>query len=275
MKKVTTLLLLLWTVMGFTGLKAQRTHSISGGIGTIYYYGDLTDRFKSALLKPSVALHYQNYIQDRLSFRFGLSYGEIGASDRLALDEERQNRNLHFRSPLFEVSGIVVYEIFKDKHFGNSWLTKPFLTPYIFTGITLFRFNPQARYSSTWVDLQPLGTEGQLLPGSGEGPYSLTQVSIPVGVGLSLRLTRYAGVNVELGYRITRTDYLDDVSTKYPDLEELRGFNPAAADLSMRSEDPQYIQRYGDIRGNPGAKDGYFLFNLSIVYYLSQFASRD
>ncbi len=275
----TTFITLLCLLLGISDLVAQRTHAVSGGIGTIYYYGDLTDRFKSAELKPAASLMYHRYIQQQLSLRVGLMYGQIGAEDWKADSESRRARNLHFRSPIFEVSAVMVYEIFKDKHFGNAWVARPFITPYLFAGVSMFHFNPQARYNGSWIDLQPLGTEGQQLPSSGTGPYSRVQVAIPGGLGLSLRIADYAGINMELGYRLTRTDYLDDVSTDYPDLNELAEYNPTAAELSYRPykgvsyED--YINEYGSVRGNPDAKDGYFFFNLSVVYYLSKFASRD
>lgn len=278
MKRVPVFTFLLLLLSG-SCLLAQRTHAVSGGIGTIYYYGDLTDRFKSAQLKPAASLAYHSYIQQKLALRLAMSYGEIGAEDRMANSDARRARNLHFRSPIFEVSAVMIYEILKDKHFGNAWVSKPFFTPYVFAGVSMFHFNPQARYNGSWIDLQPLGTEGQQIPSSGTGPYSRVQVAIPAGLGMSVRIADYTGINMELGYRLTRTDYLDDVSGNYPDMSQLAEYNPTAADLSYRSYQgvsyDDYIQQYGSVRGNPDAKDGFFFFNVSVIYYLSKFASRD
>ncbi|MDP5171150.1 MAG: DUF6089 family protein [Bacteroidia bacterium] len=256
-------------------LLAQRTHSFSVGIGTLYYYGDLTDKFNNSLLRPAVQLGYNRYMLPNLSFRVAGQYGEIGASDNMAIDPGRQVRNLHFRSTIVELSGVLMYEFFRDKNFGNEWIGKPHLTPYVFLGVSLFHFNPKASANGEWYALQPLGTEGQNIPNSGNpGPYSLIQWSAPLGVGLNLRLTPYTGVGVELGYRTTATDYLDDVSTVYPDFEALgQASGEIAVQLSERSVDNRF--RPGQIRGNPGSKDSYFFTAVTINYYLSRYATRN
>ncbi|GAB4420095.1 MAG: hypothetical protein OHK0039_33290 [Bacteroidia bacterium] len=253
---------------------AQRTHAISAGVGTIYYYGDLTDRFNNSLLRPAGSISYSKYFLASTSFRASIGYGEIGATDIMALDNPRRVRNLHFKSHLLEVGAVVVHEFIRDKNFGNSWQGKPHFSPLVFAGVTMFHYNPKARYEGVWYDLKPLGTEGQGLPGSQLTPYSLLQVSVPLGGGVSIRLSEYAGVNVEVGYRLTMTDYLDDVSTVYPDfglLAEYRG--PLAVELSERSADNRFNP--GDQRGNAGANDGYFFTMVSVTYYLSKFASRN
>ena len=104
--------------------------------------------------------------------RGGYITGELRGSDKLNnIDTAKFNRNLHFKSSLYELSGIIEFNFFPYET-GN--LRYPF-TPYIFTGISMFNFNPQARKFDTdtpfdndgnqtnneWIDLQPLGTEGQ------------------------------------------------------------------------------------------------------------------
>lgn len=259
----------------FHGLQAQRTHSFSVGIGTLYYYGDLTDKFNNSLIRPAVQLAYNRYMLPNLSFRVAMQYGEVGAADNMALDITRQARNLHFKSHIVEMSGVLMYEFFQDKNFGNDWVGKPHLSPYVFLGVSLFHFNPQARVDGEWVDLQPLGTEGQYIPNSGNpGPYSLIQWSAPFGFGINMRLTEFTGVGVELGYRTTSTDYIDDVSTVYPNEEALGlASGPLAVQLSDRSVDGRYTE--GQIRGNPGSKDSYFFTAFTITYYLSRYASRN
>jgi len=143
------------------------------------------------------------------------------------------------------------------------------ISPYVFGGVAVFRFDPQAQLDQEWVRLQPLGTEGQYLDEAGTPePYRLTQMSIPFGGGIEVRVSRYVGVQWEVGYRTTFTDYLDDVSTVYPDPIALYEHGGSAlAQLSDRSGgyfDP------GTRRGNPGAKDSYFFSNVMITYYLGR-----
>ena len=277
MKKVAffTLLFLLWGSGSL--IYAQRTHALAGGAGTVYYYGDLTDGFRTAFLKPAAGLFYYRYLQPNIAFRAGLSYGVVGASDRLADDPARVARNLEFSSPIFEVSGVVVYEFLKDKNYGNAWITKPFVTPYVFGGINLFYFNPRGKFDGAFIDLQPLGTEGQFLDDDAPRGYTRTQVSLPAGIGLNARIAERVGISVELGYRITLTYYLDDVSTVYPDLDALAEQNPTAARMAFRSPVPyeEFVPQYGTVRGNPNANDGYFFAMLTFNYYLSRYARPD
>ncbi|TAE55156.1 MAG: hypothetical protein EAZ89_05945 [Bacteroidetes bacterium] len=275
MKNVFLKVLLFWVscIMAFP-VFAQRSHSFSAGTGTIYYYGDLTDRFNNSLLRPALCLSYSKYLLPTVSFRTSFSYGEVGATDAMAVDDARQVRNLHFRSPIYEVSGMLVYEFVNDKNFGNSWIGVPHFSPLVFAGVGMFHFNPQARYDGEWYDLQPLGTEGQYIPGNTPGPYSLWQIAVPFGGGISLRMSEYMGMNLELGYRVTLTDYLDDISTVYPDyaaLGEVSG--PVAVALSERSADGRF--QPGEIRGHSNANDGYFFTTISVTYYLSRFATRN
>lgn len=275
MKRATLFTLVLMLLGSINLLKAQRTHAIAGGVGTIYYYGDLTDGFRTNFLKPAGGMFYYRYIQPNLAFRLGMSYGEIEASDRFAEDEARRARNLSFSSPIFEVSTIMVYEIIKDKNFGNSWVSRPFITPYVFGGVSMFYFNPRANFDGTMIELQPLGTEGQFLASSNTSSYSRFQVALPGGLGINTRVSERIGLSFELGYRITLTDYLDDVSTQYPDMASLTEQNPTAARMAYRGIEPydEFIRKYGTVRGNPDANDGFFFAMLTFNYYLSRFAT--
>jgi hypothetical protein len=67
------------------------------------------------------------------------------------------------------------------------------------------------------------------------------------------------------------TDYIDDVSTTYPNMVELemeRG--PIAVQLSDRSGELgiEPIGAFGRQRGVSGDKDSYYSFRIGIVYYI-------
>ncbi len=85
-------------------------------------------------------------------------------------------------------------------------------------GLAYYHFNPQASLNSKWIDLQPLHTEGQ---GFEEYPtrtnYKLYQFNFPVGVGFRYEVTSNFNFRLEGLFRISNTDYLDDVSTRYID----------------------------------------------------------
>ena len=80
--------------------------------------------------------------------------------------------------------------------------------------------------------LQPLHTEGQGLPG-GPKQYKRVSISLPVGVALHVILNKYWSVGMELNYRKTFTDYIDDVSTTYYDKAALEAaYGPTSALMS-------------------------------------------
>ena len=146
---------------------------------------------------------------------------------------------------------------------------------YYTTGINIFKFAPQTTLLSPsgqfeLIDLQPLGTEGQGLPGF-EDKYSLTQINIPFGIGFKFQLFD----NIELGFefvpRYTFTDYLDDVSRDYVNYDELMAANrPLAARLANRTGEylgtgPIKVET-GTPRGDPEGNDWYF-FGAAYVAY--------
>ena len=98
--------------------------------------------------------------------------------------------------------------------------------PFIFGGLSVYRFNPQAELGDDWYNLQPLGTEGQ---GTTAYPdrekYKRLKVAIPFGGGFKFKLSRRFGMTVEAGARRLFTDYFDDVSTTYADKDILLAEN--------------------------------------------------
>ena len=141
-------------------------------------------------------------------------------------------------------------------------------SPYIFGGLAVFHFNPYTYdQQNNKVFLKPLSTEGQGLPGY-EKPYSLTQLALPFGGGIKYNISDNFRIALEVGLRKLFTDYLDDVSTNYPDLNLLR---PRAAYLSYRGDElkpPVPFPGEGAIRGNPKVKDNYYLLMIRVSYRL-------
>ena len=97
------------------------------------------------------------------------------------------------------------------------------LKPYGFIGLGVFHFDPMGSITApngtqTWY--QPAATAHRR-PGMAEYPgrkeYKLTQLNIPLGGGLKYSVSERINVGVELLYRKTFTDYIDDVSTNYID----------------------------------------------------------
>ena len=211
-----------------------------------------------------------------LGFRLSLNYGNIEGSDadikpKGGDEETRLGRNLDFRSMILE--GTLMAEVYPtvfleddpDDVAGR-------LRPYGVIGLGLFHFNPQGSYrdpasgDTYWVDLQPLHTEGE---GFAEYPdrknYKLTQLNIPMGVGIKYFLSDNVNLSFEIVHRKTFTDYIDDVSTKYIDPSLFYKYlspqlAPIAVAMSNKSvggyANPDYT--VNSKRGDPSQNDAYF-----------------
>lgn len=198
----------------------------------------------------------------RWQLNVGLLQGTIQAAD----GPGRSRRNLHFKNTLTELSTTLRLNFLREPKLQVYSQAKSHFTPYLYMGVALLNQNPKAELAGEWYELQPLGTEGQYLPGSTLKPYSRIQASIPVGLGVSFRFRKIL-FGVEMGYRFTFTDYLDDVSTVYPDLAELYETNgDLAVQLSRRAD----IFSSGDKRGNPTSKDAYFFSLLRVGYIIGR-----
>lgn len=262
------LLALFLVIACMQSLQAQQVHRISIGLGTSYYYGELTDGYELSFLRPAFQLSYGMYIDPRWHLDIGVSYTQLSAADSTSNYIPRLNRNLHFRTSLVEISGMAYFEILRDKHLYSLWHSKLHMTPYVFGGVALIAFNPQAKFNDIWYDLQPLGTEGQFIEGEGE-PYSRLQVSIPFGAGMSVKVNRQIGLSLEVGYRLTFTDYLDDISTDYPNKEAL--FDSRGSTALALSDPSLDVRREGSIRGNPETNDGYIMVTFKLTYYIKRY----
>jgi hypothetical protein len=83
-------------------------------------------------------------------------------------------------------------------------------------GIGVFSFDPYAYLGGEKYLLRTLGTEGQgssLYPEL--QPYNPIAISIPIHLGAKYAINARTNVFAELTYRMTSTDYLDDVSGLY------------------------------------------------------------
>ncbi len=244
--------------------KDAKTREIGIMLGVSGYAGDLNpyNQF-SKLMQPAGGLVYRKAINRRYALKTSLLYGSIKGDDALAKNAYQKNRNLNFKSILLELSGQLEFN-FMPYELGNPefpW------TPYIFCGLSGFYFNPKGNQDGTWRELRPLATEGQgVLPG--KKTYMRTQLSFPFGVGLKANLGDNFALSVEMGLRRTFTDYLDDVSTTYPDKTSLGIANGSTAVLYS---DPSLSKDFNNDfrqRGNSQTKDWYSFSGIMITYYL-------
>ncbi|MDH4057567.1 MAG: DUF6089 family protein [Cyclobacteriaceae bacterium] len=223
-------------------------NSIGISLNSFNYYGDLAPLAKTistdlSLTKPAIGVSFTHRFGPRYQVTGSFTYGGIQGSDNESADPTdktavyRYVRNLSFRNRITEFSAVAVIDLFKNE---QTYLRRVPWTPYAYGGIAVFKHNPQAQVPDTnlqglafsnageWVDLQPLETEGK--------SYSLIQFALPLGIGARFRLMDVMDIAFEWGMRYTFTDYLDDVSGSYIDLNTF-GNNELAKALSYRSNE--------------------------------------
>lgn len=233
---------------------AKEKHLFSAGIGMSGYYGDLNDQLITPYFAASVDHSYR--LAPSLSFRSSFSLYTIRAADKDSKDQDLANRNLSFEAVNLELYGAFVLDLIPVKAYEK----RPRLAPYFFIGAGLTTNNPTAKINGKRHALRPLMTEGNEYPG--------TVLVVPVGIGARLKVTRLVSLIVEYGYRFSDTDYLDDVSTVYPDPDLLpndlsRQFSDRSPELGLAPRSP------GNQRGNPGVKDDYMIlsFRLETLFF--------
>ena len=229
--------------------------------GGAFYSGDLNENKLDNYLQ---FLHSANGGFIRLnkgiiSVKLGALVTKLSGDDAFGPYPSRQ---LHFRTNLSELSLTTQLNLIR---WEPSRYTA--LEAYVFGGAAIFNFNPQAQYEGKWTDLQPLGTEGQGLPGYAE-PYQLTQLAIPLGLGVKFKLSERFSLGFEFGGRKLFTDYLDDVGGTMIGYSELsRGNGPIAAQLSFPSVDPSVASEIDQgSRGNSIHNDWYYISGISLTY---------
>jgi hypothetical protein len=214
-----------------------------------------------------------------LGLKLDLNLGSIAASDGVLHNDEtegrhRYKRNLSFRSSIAECTLLGEIYPLVWVYYSKRFL----LSPYITGGIGFFYFKPQAAINGVWVDLKPLRTEGQGFTEYPDHlPYRLTQINFPLGTGIKYDVSATTSVRFEVLYRLTTTDYLDDVSTSYIDPALFQKYlSPADAELALqlndrqRELDPSHITAPGSIRGRSSKNDGYFSVQLKLGVILGR-----
>ncbi|MDX2301602.1 MAG: DUF6089 family protein [Microscillaceae bacterium] len=269
-------------------------------LNAMNYFGDIPSGV--SFTRPGAGVFVMRKISPRSHLRLSLNWGRLEGDDFSSAENSgTYARNLHFRNDIVELTLVNTWDLIGS--YGKYRKRVPF-TPFLFFGFGLIHHNPQAKIilnqSTEWVDLQPLGTEGQGRPGY-DAPYSKIQLVLPLGVGFKWSVNERLDIAIESGIRFTFFDHLDDVSGEYPNLDDLG--NPLAASLSNRTLESvsartnstrnleQAIAQFGvdayigfdgiryetlgsfrrgeSTRGNPSSHDLYFTTGIHFSYIIN------
>ena len=272
---------------------------IGAGIGPMFFLGDLGGNYGKGttfikdvnlpLTKMAFGAYVSYHPTEWLGFRLAINKGKLEGYDSLIVDKGgdeyfRKNRNLQFQSNLLE--GYLAAEIYPSVFLEQYDGLQGKFRPYGVIGIGAFHFNPQGKYydpsgRSSWVDLQPLHLEGQGFDEYPDRPnYSLTQIEIPMGGGFKYYIKENMYVGMEVLFRKTFTDYIDDVSKDYIDpILFDKYLTPAQAVMAKQLFNRQGFipgntqtrqNIVGEQRGNPKNNDNFFSTILRFGWRLNQ-----
>ncbi|MCH7415352.1 hypothetical protein MM213_17760 [Belliella sp. R4-6] len=259
--------------------------SVSASIGPTQYFGELYSLWKyNEGVQPdwNANVAVRRTMGTRTRLRADFSYYQISGQDPPADPRSnRSPRNLHFRARNLEASLIGEYH-WKPVKLYN--ITRNFFNLYAFAGVGVSTNDPKARLDGEWKALRPLQLENN--------PYNKYIMVFPTGIGAKYKLNVYADLTLELNYRWTLTDYLDDISAynvsefyqdliadygtfgdgPNPDRLRLAIRNPRFLDENGRPAVQDILNNGGRIRRGSGLDerfDGYLSLNLGIEIYLS------
>jgi Domain of unknown function (DUF6089) len=242
---------------------AQRGWEVGGWVGVSNYFGDLNTTF--SVKHPGFAGGgvFRFNFNERLCLKMSANYGSLSADDKNSRNAFEARRNLNFKTNIFEGTGQFEFNFMPYNYFDKS----QWFTPYLFAGLGVFNFNPQGKVNNTWYELRRLGTEGQF-PGE---EYYTTQMNFVYGGGFKIALSEVWSMNIEFSARKLFTDYLDDVSTSYPNMNDVRKQHGDIAvllsDPSIVAENQPKLGQFGRQRGDSKSNDTYTLFGVSLLYY--------
>jgi hypothetical protein len=230
---------------------------------------------------------------------------------REGFEMRNYGRGIGFRNDLFGASGHIIYTHYSNPRVP-LYLQPPAF--FVFTGLGVFYGTPKAdlfrgdismenKYHF-WPDgtirdvaYQGPGTYGNVIDKDGEFETDLTQwyteggtgsgegklfkkgkktnVAIPMGFGFRYGINKQLTMSMEFGYYMFFSDFIDDVSDRYPSQSEIASSypgDPKTQELALYISDPSGLGRGNangvgmSPRGNPSSKDAHSFIGLELAY---------
>lgn len=208
--------------------KWKRTrYELVAGIGPSMFLGELGGSYKTGThflgdldiqtTRYNLMAGVRYKIREKVALKVSFIYGRLTGSDRFTTNEGRLRRGATFFSGIFETSAQIEYSLLKER-FGTRYTfqyMKKFsfshVNTYLFLGTGGFYFNPHVT------------SPGTVLTNKNES-YSKINLAFPIGIGFKYGIDRRFSLGVEIGQRLTSTDYIDGWSDKNSKARDSYGF---------------------------------------------------
>jgi hypothetical protein len=250
-------LLMTAAVLAGNSVRAQyegfvHTGEIGITLGAASYFGDLNTTGNITHSKFAMGAFFRKQFGDYVAVRLDGQYARVGYSDIYSKNAYQHTRNLSFNSNIWEMTVRGDFNFFRFNPVDPEYR----FTPYLTFGAGAFNYNPYAYLNGTKYYLRPLHTEGQdspLYPGRKE--YGSMAACFPMGMGVKWALNENINIGLEIVYRFTTTDYLDDVSTTYAGAAAFPSLPNGQPSPAYLLQDRSYV--YGTPIGIAGRQRGY------------------
>ncbi len=188
-------------LLGFGLINAQ-TYEIGVYAGGVNNIGDVGRMNYIAPSGPAFGGIFKWNKSKRYAWRASIIYGEFTADDRKSSISSRRQRAYNMDNSVLEVSAGLEFNFVEY----NLHKLGPAFTPYLYTGITYFR------YEYKYFDAGQVQDIDQK-----DGSFA-----IPMTIGAKARLTQFLIIGAEIGARLTFTDNLDGSNPEGSNFEQFR-----------------------------------------------------
>ena len=241
----------------------DRYFSLSAGTGAATYFGDLnsSNKINGRVKLSTIGLEARllTHVSARVE---GAYYTLEGKDSRADPGSYEQQRNLSFTSKNLEGNLQLLYYL---KPYGGDYYNRWNWDPYVGAGVGITTFRPYTELLGEKYILRNIPTEP-------DKNYGKTTLVVPLTAGIKFFINNFTNLIVELGYRFTKTDYLDDVSTTFP--EDYPNFT--VEQLANRRDEIKVVNKdaydaliNGAARGDDSQKDSYLFISLKAELFLA------
>jgi hypothetical protein len=206
-----------------------QSYEIGGGLGTAVYSGDIIRKIDANQSGFQGTLFGKRNFDNVWSLKVGVNLAKIMGSDNIRpIDEFARVRARDFSGRITELSAIMEFNFLDYVNHKSE-----------------FKFSPYSFFGMGYA----------FVNGEGITPYRSGSVIIPFGGGVKFLLNEQVTLGMELGFRASTSDDLDQLSGIINVDERYSGGLPNPVNMNF---------------GNPNTKDWYYFLGLTVSYTLNK-----
>ncbi|MEM9141796.1 MAG: DUF6089 family protein [Bacteroidota bacterium] len=180
----------IFLIFVFMGILAMaQTNEIGIFVGGANNIGDVGRTNYILPSGPAFGALFKWNKSKRYAWRGSIIYGQFTADDTKSSMSSRQERAFVVDNSIFELSAGLEFNFVEY----NLHQLGPAFTPYLYTGLTYFRYDYNYFNAGQFIDT-----------GQSDGSFA-----VPMTVGAKLRINQFLILGAEIGARYTFTDNLD------------------------------------------------------------------